>query len=270
MGKNEMAYKMKTTKLGLAAGAFLLLCGGINSAAAETGDGWQYEVILYGWYAGVDGEVNYPGPLPGANIAVDAADIIEDLNMAFMGGFQARKNRWSLVADLMYMDVGDEVTRTLAVGPGVPAEAALEMDLTTWLVSGGVGYDLVQADRVTLTMIGGARYLAADVDVKMGVNGPLPFASPARERSEAADLLDGIVGLRGTVKIGGNWYLPYHVDIGAGGSDLSWQAFAGIGYQFGWGNVRLGYRYLSYDLDDDNLLQELQLSGPLLGIGFRF
>jgi len=63
-----------------------------------------------------------------------------------------------------------------------------------------------------------------------------------------------------------NWYLPYYVDIGAGDSDLSWQLFGGIGYQFNWGNIKLGYRYLKYDQDDDEFLQDFEFYGPILGV----
>ncbi len=43
-----------------------------------------------------------------------------------------------------------------------------------------------------------------------------------------------------------------------------------IGSRFGWGDIRLGYRYLYFDLGDDKLMQDLALSGPVLGAGFRF
>ena len=66
------------------------------------------------------------------------------------------------------------------------------------------------------------------------------------------------------------WYIPYYADIGTGQSNLTWQLYAAIGYKFNWGNIRLGYRYLEYDQDDDKFVQDLKLYGPVLGIGFRF
>jgi len=67
-----------------------------------------------------------------------------------------------------------------------------------------------------------------------------------------------------------HWYLPYYADIGTGDSDLTWQLFGGIGYMFNWGDIKLGYRYLKYDQDDDKLLQDFTFDGFLLGVGFRF
>lgn len=244
-----------------------------NASAQETDDSWQFELTIYGWYAGIDGNLKYPVP-PGAggDITVDASDILDNLEMVFMGGIQAQKNRWSIVADAVYMDIGSDANRTLIAGPapGIPVNASVGLDISSWVLSGGVGYDVLRTDRGVLAVIGGVRYIGVDVDVQMGLDGPLPFPRPQTERSQTIDNLDGIVGAKGYITLNENWYLPYYADIGTGDSDLTWQMFAGVGYRFGWGNVRLGYRYLKYEFDDNNLLEDLELSGPLLGVGFRF
>ena len=67
-----------------------------------------------------------------------------------------------------------------------------------------------------------------------------------------------------------NWYLPYYADVGTGGSQSTWQALAGVGYQFKWGDVLLAYRYLDYNFDSDFLLDDINMSGPALGARFRF
>ncbi len=245
-----------------------MVCGSVGSAAAGDPGGWQFEATLYGWYAGLDSEVRFPGPLGReSDVTVDASDIIDNLNMVFMGAVEARKDRWSIITDLVYLNMGDDAATTVRVGPdpGYPATASADLDITTWVVSGGVGYDLLQAERGRLALMGGARYLSVDVDGQFGLGGPF-----ARERSRSEENWDGIVGLRGALQLGERWYLPFHADIGAGDSDLTWQLFAGIGYRFSWGDIRLGYRYLSYDLDDDAAVQDLAISGPVLGVGVRF
>lgn len=251
----------------------LLLSCIATSAVGQDADTWQHELTIYGWYAGVDGEVQYPGgPGSGADISVEASDIIENLNMVLMGGWQSKYNRWSIIADVVFMDVGDDASKAVTAGPapGVPVNASLDMDLSSWILSGGVGYDLVQSDKGTLALIGGVRYLTVDVDVSLGIQGPFPFGAPPAAVSDSESLLDGIIGVSGYVQLGENWYLPYHADIGGGGSDLSWQLFAAIGYRFSWGDIRLGYRYLKVEMDDDMVLKDLELSGPVLGVGFTF
>lgn len=262
MNISESMYK----KSWLGAAIVLLFFCCANVVCAQEEDNWQNELTIYGWYSGIDGTVQFPGPLGvGSDFTVDASDIIENLNMIFMGGWQSKRNKWSFIADVIYMDVSDGINQTVTPGSsGVPLNASLDLDVSTWLLNGGVGYDVVQTERATLAVVGGVRYMTVDVDVKAG------FQGPGVEKSGSDGLLDGIIGISGSFNFNENWYLPYHADIGAGGSDLTWQLFAAIGYRFSWGDVRLGYRYLNYDLDDDFIMQDMDLSGPVLGVGFIF
>ena len=90
------------------------------------------------------------------------------------------------------------------------------------------------------------------------------------ERS--TDLLDAIIGVRGRFPLGtgGRWFVPYHLDIGTGSSDFTWQGLLGIGYAYKWGEVLLSYRYLQYEEGDDKFLQDLKLGGLGVGVNFRF
>src|SRR5258706_8986955 len=61
-------------------------------------------------------------------------------------------------------------------------------------------------------------------------------------------LVDGLIGVRGRINLGGSdWFLPYYADIGTGSSNFTTQAMTGIGYGFSWGDLRLVYRYLYYE-----------------------
>jgi len=72
------------------------------------------------------------------------------------------------------------------------------------------------------------------------------------------------------MRAGEHWISPYYVDVGAGDSDLTWQASLGVGYRWGWGDIHLDYRYLDYDQGDNALVQGMTLDGPSLGATFRF
>ena len=245
--------------------ALLCICC-MTAAPALAAGTWQHELTLYGWYAGIDGTVQFPGPLGvSSDFTVDASDILDNLNMIFMGGWRTKYNKWSFIADVIYMDVSGGDTKTVTPGAsGVTVDASLDLDVTTWMLNGGLGYDVVQTDQGTLTLVGGVRYLDIDVDAQAN------FPGSIKERSQSDGLLDGIFGVSGAINFNKHWFLPFHADVGAGGSELTWQLYAAIGYRFGWGDIRLGYRYLSYDLDDDFIMQDMDLSGPLLGIGFTF
>jgi len=67
--------------------------------------------------------------------------------------------------------------------------------------------------------------------------------------------------------------VPYYFDIGGFSvdSDVTLQAFAGIGYRFcDWFSMVLGYRYLYYDFGDSKLVKDLNLYGGALGFSFTF
>lgn len=230
-----------------------------TSSTAYEEDTWQNKITLYGWFAGIDGTVAQTGG-DGADISYDTSDILENLNAILMGGYQGRYNRWSIMADLIYMDISDSGSTNVS-----GRTASGELGLKSWILSGALGYDLVQDDWGIVTILGGVRYLGLDTDSSLTING-----NTFTDDSDSSNLTDGIIGLRGFFRLTESWYIPYHADIGAGGSDLSYQLFAGIGYRFKWLDVQMGYRYLKYEFEDDQLLQDMALSGPKLGIGFVF
>jgi hypothetical protein len=210
--------------------------------------------------------LNIPGgAVPEGPFKSEASSILDSLEMVFMGAFEAHINRWSIVTDGIYFDLGNNKDTTVTVGRrDREVNASVDLNITSWVLTGVIGYDVVQTDLGTLAIVGGVRYTMLDVDTTLGLQG-LQTTS-----SESDDLVDGIIGVRGAINLNEHWYFPYYADIGTGSSDLTWQALAGIGYRFSWGDAKLVYRYLKYDLDDNNLLQDLDISGPVLGIGFRF
>ena len=254
----------------------LMFCIANNVAARDASgaaDTWQYDLAIYGWLPDIKGDLKYGVPPAdgGGRVTVDASDIIDALNFVFMGTFQAHYNKLSFATDIIYMDLSDSKGTTINLGPepGVPVNVAAKLSLTSWVVTGIVGYDVVQTDRAGLALVGGLRYLNLDSDLGLSASGP-NITPPPAYLSESDNIWDGIVGVKGSFMLGKNWYLPYYADIGAGDSQLTWQLFAGIGYMFHWGDIVLAYRYLNYDQDDDKFIQDLALYGPLLGVNFRF
>jgi len=238
--------------------ASLLLIIAANTVAA--GDrGWQNEVTLYGWYAGIDGTLQAPTGTE-SDFSVEASDILEDLEIMLMAGYVGRYDRWSVIFDFVYLDAGNRADT--ATGAGT---ATVDLNVSSYLINSGIGYDFVQSDKAIVGLVGGVRYLSLDVDYDAAVQGMQLISS-----SDSESITDGFAGLRGQLRFNDTWFMPYYADIGTGGSDLSYQLYAAIGYRFGWGDIRLGYRYLNIDMGDDKLMEDLQLSGPLFGVGFRF
>lgn len=247
----------RTSWLTIGIVSFLVIFHSAFAYAEET-DTWQNEILIYGWYAGINGDVVLPTGTE-LEATVDTSDIIDNLQMVLMGGYEGRIGKWSVLADVVYMDVGNTVD-----GP-FSTVAAVGVDIQSWVVGGAVGYDVLQSKYGLLSVLGGARYLALDVETKLDY-----FGTTALAKSGSDHLWDAVIGMRGFIRVTDNWYLPYYADIGGGDSDLTYQLFAGVGYRYSWGDIRFGYKYLHYDLGDDKLMHDLSLSGPALGIAFRF
>ena len=178
-----MSMKRWTTSLAVLIPA-LALCGGVDSVAAGEPGGWQSEATMYGWYAGMDSEVRFPGSVGReSDVTVDASDIIDNMNMIYMGAFEARRDRWSIITDLVYLNLGDDGSTTVRIGadPGYPATASADLDMTSWVVSGGVGYDLLQAERGRLTLVGGVATCRSTL-MPVGLGGPFRRREPVDER----------------------------------------------------------------------------------------
>ena len=137
-------------------------------------------------------------------------------------------------------------------------------------------YALIDDRNVTLDALAGARMLDVRTRVDYALTGnvgpiALPDRSGAREvRDQNWDAIVGVKGRAGGLGADGKWYVPYYVDIGTGESKLTYQAMAGIGYQFGWGDVVASWRYLAYDMKSGKPLEQLDFNGPQIAAVFRW
>ena len=270
-------------------GAFLLFAP-FHANAQATADKWTFSVMPYLWLPSMEGTLRYgPPPASGAspNVSIDADTLLGALDMAFMLQAEARKGRWLIATDVIYLDLSSDSSSVRSIdfnpgsGPVNIANTALDTGTqtnlkgTVWTLVGG--YAAVQDPRATLDVIGGFRYfdLKATTNWQLsatvtGPGGAQTFATTGSV-TKSEDLWDAIVGVKGRVKLGqGNWFMPYYLDAGAGDSTLTWQGVLGIGHAFKWGDVLLAYRYLSYEQSGNKLIEDLSFGGLGLGVNFRF
>jgi len=77
-------------------------------------------------------------------------------------------------------------------------------------------------ERLSVDVIAGARYIDLSLDFDLGLQSQR-FGRPID--THASDgVWDAVVGVRGHADLNRRWYLPYHLDVGAGQSELTWQA----------------------------------------------
>ena len=250
--------------------------------AQNASDELEWRASIYGWLPDLSGSTNFPTG-PGGDspdLSVDVEDILDKLNMTFMGTLAFTKGKWGMATDILYLDLGDTVksTRDFELMPhdipgSLELKAKLDLKAYLWTIAGT--YRLHSSEAAFTDLYVGARML--DLEQKLnwsfsGEIGELPL--PGREGSSKASITnwDYLVGLKGMRHFGGSgkWFVPWQVDVGTGDSDFVWQAMAGVGYSFNWGGLFLNYRYLDYDNGSDTVIESLTLSGPEVGVVFEW
>ncbi len=252
----------------VAAAAVLLAASTAGGASEGTAADWQYAVQIFAWLPGVNGDLNHAPSGSDGGISVDADTIIDSLQMAFMGSFEARKGPWSGFTDVIYLDLQGDKPKSVSVPDGTTRTLFdADLELSGWVWTLGGAYTPWRNQGSHLDLLAGARLLALDTDLELTGGGPL---HRDRSFSDSTDLWDLIVGVKGRVALNDRWFVPYYVDVGTGDTDLTWQAAAGVGYGFDWGEVSLMYRHLEYDQGGDDLVEDIAFSGGKLGVTFRF
>ncbi|MGB5613095.1 MAG: hypothetical protein WBM67_10610, partial [Sedimenticolaceae bacterium] len=92
---------------GLVAGMLALMMPLAQAAGESADESWQFDGAVYLWGAGIGGT-----SAAGDDIDISFSDLIDNLDMAFMGSLEARKDKWTLLADVIYLDVSDGQTST--------------------------------------------------------------------------------------------------------------------------------------------------------------
>lgn len=284
-----MTGHARSLKIGLALMTLIAISLPVYAGEPAPADKWTFAVRPYLWAPGISGTLKYdvpPGGGGGASVDL-ASYILENLNMALMLSAEARKGEWSVLTDVVYLDVesdGSKVKSIAFTGPGGRIDVSVGADLGTkvkltgfeWELAGA--YTVARGGNSSLDLLAGVRYLGIEAKTDWKLSGSITdnvsggtFAASG-STSARVDLWDGIIGIRGSVGLGekSKWAIPYYLDVGTGDSAITSQAVAGIEYRYSWGELQLLYRYLYYDLKGDKLLQSVSFNGPAVGANFRF
>ncbi len=215
---------------------------------------WQNSISVYGFAASVTGETR----LTGQPIDVGLSDILDNLQMIFMGAYRGNNDRFSLMADFIFIGLGNSKDTGLV----------RSADLDELIVDVTAGY------RFSPIIEAFAGLRITDLSTKIGMADPL-----SREFEASKTFYDPIIGARVIVPLGqdGKWWFQSRGDIGGFGAsmDLTWQVMANFGYKPSelisiWG----GYRALGQDFDGAGELEKLGMTvtyhGPQFGLGFHF
>jgi len=240
---------------------------------------WEFVLAPYFWGVGLEGTV--AADQHSSDVDVSFSDIWDVLDVGVLAAFEARRGKFSVVSNAIYMKISPDGGRP--VGSLVPAAppGSFDVRVTTqeiifelrpvWEVLSVPLFGAADERRIALDLGPGARafWLDNHVDVKLKPGVPVgPFQSRFDESAFWVDLVGAArvraqltenIGLAVSGDYGG-------FDIGSS-SHRTWSLGGFLSYRLGehW-DLGAGWRTLEIDRGGVNL----EMSGPLLGAGYRF
>lgn len=239
-------------------------------AAQPQASGWQYQATLYLWATGIDGDIGIRR-LPAIPVDITFGDVMQNFQGAVMGNFIAKKDNWTLFADVFWSQLGTSKNLPTAGQP------LLDFSQRLFILSGAAGYRLPVGDAdFDLSATAGFRYQRLSANTSLS-SIFVPFAF---SEADSKDWLDPTFGLALQWKLNKQWFLNALADVGGFGlpasSKLSAQGLVAVGYNWNesW-STALGYRALYTDYESitsptRDFRYNTTMHGPFMSIGYHF
>ncbi len=240
---------------------FLLgvLVSRVGQAQGRSDKDWQNNVFVYGLATAISGDARF-GPLE-SPVDISFSDILDNLEGGFMGRYRGSNERFSVVADFIYLNLGNDKDSGL-VRRGDLEQLVVEI---TGAYRFSPIFEALFGVRIT--------------DLSTSIRLERPISGSELELGGSDTFYDPIFGARLSTSLDENqkWWLQAHGDIGGFGvgMDFTWQVMANVGWKPAqWISIWGGYRALGQDFDNagdrEKFGATLTYFGPQFGVGFHF
>ncbi len=242
---------------------------------------WALQVTPYMWAAGLEARISPFRSGPTMSVEKSFSDVLDDLNFGGFINIWGRYGRFVVSGDIMYVDTTDShATGPLpafqipglgvVIPPGASVDAKVDTKQFTATLMGG--YRVIDTPQFTLDALGGARFWHISNDVSVTASHPAIGSRFARH-GESFGWVDPLIGLRAFLPLTEKLSLQAQADIGGfgAGADLTWSAMVTVNYVFtNTFSASVGYKVLDVDYNHGGHVFDARLSGPVLGITYRF
>jgi hypothetical protein len=245
----------------LAVGAPIALFAASAAKAQQQGApqaSWEFTIAPYAWGAGVNGTVGVGDRT--ADVDISVGDIIDQVDIAVMLATELRHGPLIFLLDGFYVELSDD-----AAVP-VPPLTSANVGERQLMLQPEVGFTIVSGPTGALDLLGGIRYWHFRTTLDLLKDGTSAFNT-----EDTKDWVDAVLGARYRLRLGARWPVMILGDVGTGGSKFTWQALGSLGFDLARCCTLIGgYRYLHFDYEHSGFTEDLGMSGPLLGLAFRF
>jgi hypothetical protein len=243
----------RMNRTGVLAASLIASLAAASNAGAQGTDRWEFTLAPYLMGASLDGTVAVNGREAEADVS--ASDVFDHMELGFMGMAAARKGKWEVVTDVVFVKLE------------VPSEMPpADFEPTIGMFSAAGVRRLTDYADVTL----GVRWnhLNAVIDV----HAPVPV-----HVEKSRNWVDPVVGVVLRTPGQGRVHGTLIADVGGFGigSELTWHVFPTVGVQVSKKvSVEAGWRFLGVDYETgegaDAFEYDMLYQGPVVGLTFKF
>jgi hypothetical protein len=227
-------------------------------AAGET----EWLVAPYLWYPSISLDQS-----AGDGGGISASDLLSKTDAAGMARVEVARDHWGLTVDYLFLSVADSRDTPLPFPPDTSASVQADLDLTVFEIA---GIFRPSGNEEGISYLAGLRSISSEKVLLV-----TPPTQPTRRFDADESVTDVLFGVRYLHRFNNRWDVNLRGDYSLGDSEGTWNLIGGVGYRF---NdvfaIDLGYRHalLEYEetADGETNTTTIELSGPLLGLLFRF
>ena len=228
---------------------------------------WQFGVTLPVWASGINGNSTFQGKQVNTDISFDK--LKDRLDASFSLGLEAHKGKLGFYGDVGYMKFSPDSALITAISSG---------DLKIVIADAGMSYVLVKTGEehpFILAGTAGIRYWHTDNSFRFGTLGGSSLAHGDKKR----DLVDPVIGLRGSQYLTQKLHLDFSADIGgfdiSNDTDMTLSAMGVATYDFcKWFSLSAGYKALAIDESNGSGVQkngiDLIFNGVMIAATLKF
>ena len=226
---------------------------------------WQWKFLLepYLMFPNMNGTIGL-GTLPNGEVDEEASDIFVKLKFGAMIYFEAYSPKWVFSSDMLYMNLGADITPKTIINYG-DADAKQ------------LGWEVAVLHRLFPILNVGIGMQLNSIKSELRLNVNTPGGPQDRDREISETWLDPMIIARLKLPITKRLIIQVRPSIGGFGigSDLAWQIQAHASYRFSHlFQLSLGYRVIDIEYEkgegSDRFLYDMNTFGPVLRLGFNF
>lgn len=259
---NKSNFIPNISKLLLIFAIFLVVFPIIAQEKEENNKNWNFTVAPYIILPNMNGDVGMSGVV--MDVSANPGDIFSNLDFGAMLALETSNDKWTLMFDLLYMDLSKEGTTPLL-------ERKVKVDMAQ------LGITLNGLYKVTPWAEIGLGGRVNSVSSKLNI-APSEIILPGQKVSINETWFDPLIVTRVIKRFDGDkWNIGLLADIGGFGigSDFSWQLNPFAGYLFSnLFELNASWRWLGMNYKTgsgtDAFLYDMVISGPQLGLLFHF